>query len=95
MKAPGVPMHCLYGVDYPTEISFNYKNGFGKDPEITYSKEGDGTVPDVSLRKCKEFAQEQPQLVEVKEFDLADHMTARKRLKKMRKILMRWCVGVE
>lgn len=77
IKAPGVPLHCLYGVDYPTEISFTYKNGFDKDPEIEYSQEGDGTVPDISLRKCKDFARQQTQPVEVMEFDLADHLTVR------------------
>jgi lysophospholipase-3 len=75
IKAPGVPMHCLYGVDYPTEMSFTYKEGFGKKPEIAYSEEGDGTVPDVSLRQCKKFALQQEQPVHVFEFDLADHLS--------------------
>eukprot|EP01122_Echinamoeba_exundans_P017936 TRINITY_DN987_c0_g3_i3.p2 TRINITY_DN987_c0_g3~~TRINITY_DN987_c0_g3_i3.p2 ORF type:complete len:409 (+),score=122.42 TRINITY_DN987_c0_g3_i3:188-1414(+) len=75
IKAPGVPMHCLYGVDYPTEMHFTYNNGFNNKPEIQYSEAGDGTVPDISLRRCLDFQHQQPEPVSVKEFDLADHMT--------------------
>lgn len=75
IKAPGVPMHCLYGVDYPTEMHFTYLNGFNTKPEIKYSAAGDGTVPDISLRRCLDFQKQQPEPVTVKEFDLADHMT--------------------
>jgi lysophospholipase III len=74
IPAPNVELHCLYGSDYPTEMHYTYKNGFDKDPEITYSNDGDGVVPAQSLQKCNEFAKKQTQPVEIKEFDLAGHM---------------------
>jgi hypothetical protein len=59
----------------PTEMGYNYKHGWDKEPEITYSNAGDGVVPEVSLKKCQDFAKTQTQPVEVMEFDLASHMT--------------------
>jgi len=71
-KTPGVPVHCLYGTGFPTEISYKYNDGLDKSPEITYSNKGDGTVPLESLQECSVWKGQQRQPVEVKEFNL-DH----------------------
>jgi lysophospholipase-3 len=75
IAAPAVELHCLYGNNMPTEMGYIYNNGWDKDPQIIYSNDGDGVVPEVSLKKCQDFAKQQTQPVEVKEFDLASHMT--------------------
>jgi len=75
IKAPQVPMHCLYGENFPTEDHYEYRDGWDKDPIITNSQKGDGTVPEFSLTRCKTFATQQPHPVIMKDFDLADHLS--------------------
>jgi len=70
LDPPAVELHCLYGINEPTEDSYLYNNGWDKDPDISYSINGDGTVPGFSLRRCKDFAARQTQRVQVIEFDL-------------------------
>jgi len=45
----------VVGINYPTEVMYEYKNGWDRDPEITYDEYGDGLVPGVSLEKCSQF----------------------------------------
>jgi hypothetical protein len=72
-KAPEVPVHCLFGTNYPTEFMYYYKNGWDKDPEIFYTEDGDGTVPASSLTKCKRFREGQSEPVYIETFNLAEH----------------------
>jgi len=74
LKAPAVEMHCLYGTTFPTESHYTYKNGWDEVPEIKYDEGGDGTVPEFSLQRCQTFASQQKQSVDIKEFDLHDHV---------------------
>ncbi|ELP89232.1 1-O-acylceramide synthase precursor, putative [Entamoeba invadens IP1] len=46
-----VPWDCLYSSGIPTEDSYNYPNGFDREPIITMTA-GDGTVPLDSMTKC-------------------------------------------
>ena len=50
--APNVPTYCFYGsTGHKTPESFNYNQGFGKDPIITTGP-GDGVVNELSLKVC-------------------------------------------
>lgn len=75
LDAPGVEMHCVLSTNYPTEISYTYKQGFDKDPEITYDPLGDGIVPVDSLRQCYGWAEKQRQPVHKKEWVGPHHIT--------------------
>ena len=75
LSEPEVNVHCLYGVNMPTEIKYYYTNdNFDKDPtHIDYSESGDGTVPLRSLELCGQWKKYQSEAVVTKEFDLLDH----------------------
>lgn len=75
IKTPDVELHCLYGINQLTEKAYSYSNGFDADPEIIYTEYGDGVVSGDSLKVCEEFKKESKHTVEIKEFDLANHMT--------------------
>jgi len=77
---PGVPTFCLYGTNVDTEMGFTYSH-FSPDPskvvqpsEITYSKEGDGTVPLLSLGECKKWDKQAKQPIRCREYDLRGHV---------------------
>ncbi|OUC49639.1 Lecithin:cholesterol acyltransferase [Trichinella nativa] len=56
LKAPGVELHCLYGVDIPTAERLVY--GKGKFPDsqpIEINGDGDGTVGIRSLAACMDW----------------------------------------
>jgi len=72
LQAPHVNTHCVYGYGLQTEIMYKYGDQW-TDPEISYNDLGDGTVPEDSLRQCNIWKTEQPQPVEVKEFNLLGH----------------------
>jgi lysophospholipase-3 len=74
LQAPGVDLHCLYGTTFPTEAHYTYNKGWDSDPIIKYDEGGDGTVPEFSLQRCITFKKQQKQIVEVKDFDLGDHV---------------------
>ncbi|KAL1238938.1 Phospholipase A2 group XV [Trichinella spiralis] len=60
LKAPGVELHCLYGVDIPTAERLVY--GKGKFPDsqpIEINGDGDGTVGIRSLAACMDWVKEQ------------------------------------
>lgn len=75
LKAPGVEIHCLYGIGVKTPITLVYNNktwheGF---PNSVYS-DGDGTVNIRSLHGYLKFEKQQKQPIHHKEFENAKHM---------------------
>ena len=69
--APNVPTYCFYGsTGHNTPESFNYNQGFCKDPIITTGP-GDGVVNELSLKVCLKW-QEAPGFVS-REFKGVDH----------------------
>ncbi|XP_052816277.1 phospholipase A2 group XV-like [Mya arenaria] len=75
LKAPGVEMHCLHGVNVTTPKAFRYTNKTWHEsyPE-TIPDDGDGTVNIRSLHGCLKFKKMQKQPIYHKEFDKAEHM---------------------
>lgn len=75
IETPDVELHCLYGINQLTEKAYTYSHGFESDPEIIYTEYGDGIVSGDSLKVCEEFKKNTKHSVDIKEFDLANHMT--------------------
>ena len=75
LKAPGVEIHCLYGIGVKTPITlvYNNKNWHEGFPNSVYS-DGDGTVNIRSLHGYLKFEKQQKQPVHHKEFENAKHM---------------------
>ena len=75
LKAPGVEIHCLYGIGVNTTEVLVYDNKTWHEgyPNSVF-KNGDGTVNIRSLQGCRKFEKQQKQLVRHKEFDKVEHM---------------------
>lgn len=74
LHGPEVPVHCVYGFGVPTEMFYSYPEGdFSKDPIITETNQGDGTVPLYSLQECQDWAKYQSAPVDIKAFELVGH----------------------
>ena len=72
--APGVEVHCLYGVGVPTTTALDWR---GKEfpnqvPEKFYGS-GDNTVNIRSLRGCLNWSKNQTQQVYHKEYEGVTH----------------------
>ena len=76
LKAPGVEMHCLHGINVPeTPGQFIYDNKtWHEGSPVTVPDNGDGTVNLRSLAGCLRFRKQQKQPVFHKVFDKAEHM---------------------
>jgi len=70
---PQVPTYCIYGNGIQTEQFYNYTGSFTDDPLITYSLNGDGTVPEESLRGCLLWENRQKQPIYTQQFNLVGH----------------------
>jgi len=70
LNPPRVNSFCLYGYGFPTEVFFNYTDGWKEQPDIVYSEDGDGTVPRASLSECQYWDKRQKENVTIKEFNL-------------------------
>eukprot|EP00696_Hemimastix_kukwesjijk_P019821 gnl/Hemi2/9209_TR3204_c0_g1_i1.p1 gnl/Hemi2/9209_TR3204_c0_g1~~gnl/Hemi2/9209_TR3204_c0_g1_i1.p1 ORF type:complete len:453 (-),score=115.34 gnl/Hemi2/9209_TR3204_c0_g1_i1:774-2132(-) len=73
LHIPNVTLHCIIGVDLPTETSYDYPTGFDAQPTITYAKSGDGTVPLESSQRCSDWAAQQPKSVDITPFSGVAH----------------------
>jgi len=74
LRAPEVPVHCVYGYGVPTEVFYTYATAdFSKDPVIDESDLGDGTVPLYSLQECNTWNLSQTAPVEIQQFNLVGH----------------------
>lgn len=76
LKAPGVEVHCLHGVNVSTPGMFIYSNktwASGGTP-TTIPDDGDGTVNLRSLLGCLQFKDQQKQPVYHQTFNQAEHM---------------------
>jgi len=69
LLTPGVETYCLYGVNYPTETSYEYEDGLFAQPTCISCGDGDGVVPIKSLQRC---AHMNP--IATKTFNLVGHM---------------------
>ncbi|XP_055638226.1 phospholipase A2 group XV-like [Toxorhynchites rutilus septentrionalis] len=73
--APGVELHCLYGVGTPTVEMLNYEKSYDLTGKPTLvNGDGDGTVNKRSLEACKHWSAKQKQPIFVQEFQGTDHM---------------------
>lgn len=74
-KAPGVEMHCLYGVNVSTVEKLYYKPGTWLDgyPTLIYG-DGDGTVNRRSLEGCQHWQSLQKQPIIMKQLPKVDHL---------------------
>ena len=56
VPAPNVPTHCIYGLGFPTPLSYIYDEGFpDKRPIVVYG-DGDSVVNKESLETCLQWA---------------------------------------
>ena len=76
LKAPGVEVHCLHGVNVSTPGHFVYdaKTWESGAAPKTVPDDGDGTVNLRSLAGCLRFKDHQSQPVYHQTFDQAEHM---------------------
>uniref|UniRef100_A0A915K4A3 Group XV phospholipase A2 n=1 Tax=Romanomermis culicivorax TaxID=13658 RepID=A0A915K4A3_ROMCU len=76
MKAPGVEIHCIYGVGLPTPEKFVYakKSHFPDTQPDEVMGDGDGTVNVRSIEACQRWRQEQSQPVYIKEIEKWEHL---------------------
>lgn len=74
--APGVEIHCLYGVNVDTVERLFYKPGVFLDgtPTLMYG-DGDGTVNRRSLEACLQWQGRQKKKIYAKPLPKIDHMT--------------------
>ncbi|KAF5269291.1 hypothetical protein FQR65_LT02592 [Abscondita terminalis] len=76
VTAPGVEVHCLYGVNVPTVERLYYKPGTWLDGyPVLINGDGDGTVNRRSLEGCILWQSLQKQPVHVLPLPGVDHMT--------------------
>ena len=74
LKAPGVELHCLHGINIPTPVQWVYTNETWHEGQpMPVNGDGDGTVNLRSLRACLKFQKQQKQPVVHKEFNKAEH----------------------
>jgi lysophospholipase-3 len=75
LKAPGVEVHCIHGINVKTPGSFKYSvsQWFNDQPEVIWDQ-GDGTVNIRSLRGCLRWQSQQKAKVHYQTFDKVDHM---------------------
>lgn len=79
MKAPNVPVYCIYGTGIDTTpYRFEYDALDGSLPTKQMNGTGDGTVPTPSSTHCKTWKQDQPVLL--KRFDGLEHVDAVKKI---------------
>lgn len=76
LKAPGVEIHCLYGVGVDTTNVLVYDKTTWHEgyPQSLKKDYGDGTVNLRSLLGCRKFKKQQKQLVREKTFLNVEHM---------------------
>lgn len=73
--APGVEVHCFYGVGRPTPVTYIYDERFPDSDPVDYVYEdGDDTVDSLSMSMCKRWIDEQEQPVYVTEFNGMPHL---------------------
>jgi len=74
IKAPNVTTHCLYGIEYPTQLTYSYGDSdWDNDPVVLEYVSGDGTVPEQSLRECLSWKKEQTAPLNYEEFSMREH----------------------
>ena len=75
LKAPGVEVFCVHGVNVSTPAKFKYSNKtwYSEQPEVINS-DGDGTVNLRSLHGCLRWKTQQKQLIHHQTFKGVDHM---------------------
>lgn len=75
ITAPGVEVHCLYGINVPTVEKLYYKPGAWLDGyPVLINGDGDGTVNRRSLEGCMLWQRMQEQPVHVVPMSNVDHM---------------------
>lgn len=75
LPAPGVQVHCFYGVGLPTPVTYIYDEKFpNSDPVNFLYKDGDDTVDSHSMSLCKRWIGKQQQPVHVTEFNGMAHL---------------------
>lgn len=84
LKAPGVEVVCVYGFDMATPYGYVYKTPGDINPAISFTGNGDGTVPLHSLRYCEQWRAQQSQPVVLKGFVGLEHLQAAKSTKVIR-----------
>jgi len=73
VKAPGVDVVCMYSLGVDTASRFIYdKDGFDKTP-VVVNGNGDGTVNELSLRLCDDWAGQQTRSAKVMRFSNITH----------------------
>ncbi|KAG7473204.1 hypothetical protein MATL_G00093100 [Megalops atlanticus] len=75
LPAPGVEVHCMYGVGLPTPVTYVYDEGFpNADPVDFVYDDGDDTVDSRSMGLCKRWVGAQDAPVHVTEFRGLPHL---------------------
>jgi lysophospholipase-3 len=75
LKAPGVEMHCLHGINVSTPGIFVYNNKSWHEGNPEWLPDnGDGTVNMRSLLGCLQFQNQQKQPFHHQVFDQAEHL---------------------
>ncbi|XP_026991421.1 group XV phospholipase A2 [Tachysurus fulvidraco] len=73
LKAPGVPVHCLYGTGIDTAEAYHYSTFPDAEPIVVNGK-GDGTVNVLSAVQCKRWETEQKHPVHLVELPGNEHV---------------------
>lgn len=74
--APGVELHCLYGINLQTLDRLYFETEFNSKPEFIYGN-GDGQVNKRSLLACKQWENTKDQAghkIYYKEFNYINHL---------------------
>lgn len=75
LPAPGVEVHCFYGVGRPTPVTYIYDEQFPNSDPVDYVYEdGDDTVESRSMSMCKRWIGEQERPVYTTEFSGMAHL---------------------
>ncbi|XP_055330558.1 phospholipase A2 group XV-like [Paramacrobiotus metropolitanus] len=75
LQPPSIPMFCLYGTGVPTPASLYYERD-DQFPDLTPKEvlgQGDGSVNDISLEVCGQWAKKHPERVRVTRFPGVGH----------------------
>ena len=56
VSAPNVPTHCIYGLGFPTPLSYIYDSGFPDKRPVVVFGDGDSVVNVQSLETCLQWA---------------------------------------